>query len=195
MKKLGIAIATVLAAASPALAQSDTGSRIEAHLGWDHLAVPDLSSQTGGQSPASRLLYGVGLGYDVNLGHNLVAGIDSDFDLGGATRCEGPTEGALDSLCGKMVRDWDIGARLGLRTGLGLVYGRVAYDNSLVRSSYLPGDGTSRTVSDDFGGLRLGVGAQLPVTSSTFVKAEYRYTTTPALPDQNQLLAGIGIHF
>jgi outer membrane immunogenic protein len=196
MKTPGIIAATALAATSPAYAQiTGGGPHVEAHLGWDSLAVPDQTGQTTAQSPSSRLLYGAGAGYDVNLGHSLVLGVDTNFDLGGATNCTGPVLGTADSLCGKMVRDWDVGARLGLKTGLGLFYGRVAYDNSLVRSSYLPGDGTARVASDDYGGLRLGVGTEVPLTRGAYLKAEYRYTTTPDLPDQNQLLAGIGIHF
>lgn len=197
MKKFGIAVATVMAAAAtPAFAQNDmAGPHIEAHLGWDSLAIPDLSGTTGEQSPRSRVLYGVGAGYDVDLGHNLVAGVDTNFDLGGATRCTGPVLTATDSVCGKMVHDWDIGARLGVKTGPGLIYGRVAYDDTRVRSDYLPGDGSSSSTSENFGGLRLGVGGELPLGRLAYLKAEYRYTTASALPDQNQLLAGFGVHF
>ena len=197
MKMFGIAAVTVIAAAaSPAFAQSgEAGPHIEAHLGWDSLAVPDLTGTSGEQSPHSRLLYGAGLGYDVNLGHNIVAGLDTNFDLGGAMRCTGPVLTATDSLCGKMVHDWDVGARLGVKTGLGLLYGRVAYDDTRVRSTYLPGDGSGSRASGDFGGLRLGVGTEVPLGQLAYLKAEYRYTTTSDLPDQNQLIAGFGVHF
>jgi len=198
MTKLGIAAAAVISTASisPALAQTDgSGPRIEVHLGWDNLAVPDLTNSSDGQSPSSRLLYGAGLGYDVSLGHNLIAGVDTDFDLGGKTRCSGAVLTTTDNVCGRMMHDWDIGARLGVKTGIGLIYGRAAYDDTRVESTYLPGDGSSVHASGDYGGLRLGVGTEVPLGNLAYVKAEYRYTTASALPDQNQILAGFGVHF
>jgi|GEM_PF-2067068 len=195
MKRSGLALVTAMASATPAFAQTYTGPRAEVHLGWDSLAVPDQTGTTTARSPSSRLLYGAGLGYDVGLGSNFVVGLDTNFDLGGATRCSGPVLTPTDSLCGKMVRDWDVGARLGLKTGLGLFYGRVAYDNSLVRSRYLPGDGTSTVASNDAGGVRLAAGAEVPLGKISYLKAEYRYTTSDSIPDQHQLLVGIGVRF
>lgn len=195
MKKFVITCALASLAASPGLAQTGTGPRVEAHLGWDSLAVPDQTGITPAQSPSSRLLYGVGAGYDFDLGHGLVAGVETNLDLGGATNCTGPVLASSDSLCGKMVRDWDIGARLGAHVGPALVYGRVAYDNTLARTTYLPGDGSAIRASNDYGGLRLGAGAEVPLTSKTYAKVEYRYTIASGLPDQNQVLAGVGVHF
>lgn len=197
MNKLSIALVTAaLAASSPAFAQSGGTAHVEAHLGWDSLPVPDLTHETLARSPASRLLYGGGAGYDVDLGSNIFAGVETNFDLGGSSNCTGRLLTVTDSLCGKMLHDWDIGARVGMNVGPARIYGRVAYDNTRVRSIYRPGDDATRiSVSRNFDGLRLGVGAEVPLTGGAYVKAEYRYTTASGLPDQNQLLAGVGIHF
>jgi opacity protein-like surface antigen len=198
MKKFAIGLVVVAAATTPAFAQSDkngTGPRAEVHLGWDSVAVADQTGNTTAQSPKSRLLYGAGLGYDVGLGHGLIAGVETNLDLGGQTRCTDTLSAANDVLCGKAVRDWDIGARLGMKAGPALVYGRVAYDNSLIRSTYLDGAGGEQVASRSADGVRLGAGVEVPVAHAAYVKAEYRYTFLDGNPDKNQLLAGVGVRF
>lgn len=195
MNKFAVTCAIACLASSPAWADSDTGPRLEAHLGWDSLAIPDQTGTAAAQSPSSRLLYGAGAGYDLSLGGNVIAGVETNFDLGSGTQCSGPVLGTSDSLCGQMAHDWDVGARLGLKEGPALVYARIAYDSTRVQSTYLPGDGTSASVSSNYDGVRFGGGAEMPLTGKSYLKAEYRYTVESGLPDQNQLLAGVGLRF
>ena len=202
MKQIALpifAFAGIAAMAAPAYAQSDShsdgGAHVEAQLGWDHLPIPDQTGNSATASDANRLLFGVGAGYDVSLGHGVIAGLDTNLDFGGKSNCASSVVTAGDSLCGKLVSDWDIGARLGVKTGVGLLYGRVAYDLSRVRSTYGPGDGTTTAVSSSQGGLRLGAGLEIPLVGKTYLKTEYRYTTASQLPAQQQVVAAVGVKF
>lgn len=101
----------------PAFAQDTfVGPRIEAQVGWDHGDVPDITESTAGTiASRNRVTYSVGLGYDWSRGHNVVAGIQGDADFGGKTGCVAGVNLPGDQLCGKMVHDLDIGARLDWR--------------------------------------------------------------------------------
>ena len=196
MAKLTIAALAVSAVASPAMEQSFTGPHVEAQVGWDHADVPDQTgSTTDRHASDQRLIYGIGAGYDVGLGGGLIAGVDGSFDWSNRSGCAMGVAAAGDRLCSKLVRDVDIGARLGVKAGSNLVYARVGYDNSLVRSTYSLPANVSTEASRHDGGLRLGAGVEHALGRRAYLKAEYRYTTDSALDDHHQLLGGIGLRF
>jgi outer membrane immunogenic protein len=196
MKNLTIAAFALSALASPAMAQSFTGPHVEAQAGWDHADIPDQTGTTGNRVASDdRMIYGVGAGYDVSLGGPVIAGVDGSFDLGNHGGCASDVAATGDRLCSKLVRDFDIGARLGVQAGSTLFYGRVGYANSLVRSTYVPPTGSTVRDSEQDGGLRLGAGVEHQIGGGAYLKAEYRYTTASDLDDHHQLLGGIGIRF
>jgi outer membrane immunogenic protein len=188
---LGAGVATAAFAQDPFV-----GPRIEAHAGWDHGDVPDLTGSTAGTAASSdRMIYGVGLGYDWSLGRNVVAGVEGNADFGGHTGCVGSVNLPSDQLCGKMVRDLDVGARLGVVAGPVLLYGRVAYASTLANSSYTLPSGVITAASNTSGAARIGAGIEYALTPNVYAKTEYRYTTSGDLSDRHQVLAGLGFRF
>jgi outer membrane immunogenic protein len=186
--------AVPLTLAVPAAAQTTGGAHVDAQLGWDHLPVPDQTGSTGIEPSRNRLIFGVGGGYDINLTPNILVGIDANYDAGSTTGCESSVVVSDDLSCGKMVRDVDVGGRIGVHAGRALVYARAAYDNVLLRSSYTLTPGAA-VASNDYGGFRLGAGVELPVMGPVYAKAEYRWTDESSIPNQQQIVTGIGIHF
>lgn len=180
---------------SPASAQDLSGFRIEAQAGWSHFNLADLTRNTTARPSTDRFIYGIGAGYDHPIGHGLILGLDSNLDFGSGSSCRGGGVLAGDRVCGKLVRDVDVGARIGVQTGPALIYGRVAYANTLMRSTFSSGTGSITTASDSAGGLRLGAGAELGITPNIYAKAEYRFTTAGDFSDQHQVLTGIGFRF
>ena len=222
MKKLFIAVASGSALVSvPALAQAPeaehtfTGPRVEAILGYDinkaGSSVDDDASQGNDQS-AEGLLYGVGVGYDVDLGP-VVVGAEAELsDSTAKTKFEnGDFEGfGFGNV--KANRDLYLGARVGAKVNPNLlVYAKGGYTNAKfdIRSS----DGTTEFRDDiDADGYRVGAGAEYALGTNSFAKLEYRYSNYKkaeidlggTLPDggrfnvdtdRHQVVAGFGYRF
>lgn len=182
---------------APASAQSTfVGPRIELQAGNDHGELPDVTGSTNGVSASNnRAVIGVGLGYDVSLGGTAIGGIDSNLDFGTSSGCVAGVLLPADQLCGKMVRDFDVGARVGVSTGPFLLYGRVAYANTLTRSTYSPGDGTSTIASNAVGSPRVGAGIEYSLGHKVYLKTEYDYTTSGDVADHQKIMGGVGLRF
>lgn len=84
---------------------------------------------------------------------------------------------------------------MGVKAGSALVYGRVAYDDTKVRTSYLDGLGNTTTTDASGQGVRLAAGLEYNLGSLAYLKGEYRYTPDHGLGTQNQLVAGLGLRF
>lgn len=191
--------AALLGAATPALADPALGGfHVDGEVGLDHFALPNVSSAGGPakQSGSSRLLVGVGAGYDVRIGGPLVAGVDANLDFAGRSACDNAVLVTGDSLCTKLKRDVNVGARLGVTAGKALIYGRVAYDNFRVGSDYLPAaGGTTLTDARTFSSPQVGGGIEYDLGNGLFAKTEYRYDTKAETDHQQQVIAGLGFKF
>ena len=220
MKKIlaGLACGAALVSV-PALAQdadsSFTGPRVEAIIGYDKTkagsSVDDDLNDNNDQS-IDGLLYGVGAGYDYDLG-SAVIGVEGEFTDSTAKTSfdDGDFEGfGLGNV--KANRDLYVGARVGFKAApRTLVYVKGGYTNAKfdVRSS----DGTFTTNRDiDADGWRIGAGVEQKMSSNTFAKLEYRYSNyskaevdfSDDLPDSNrfdvdldrhQVVAAVGYRF
>lgn len=224
MRKLFIVLASGSAIVSvPAMAQEPaadsgstfTGPRVEAILGYDMSkagsSVDDDATQDNDQS-MEGLLYGVGVGYDVDLG-GVVVGAEAELtDSTAKTKFEtGDFEGfGFGNV--KANRDIYVGARVGAKVNPNLlVYAKGGYTNAKfdIRSS----DGTIETSDDiDADGFRVGGGAEYALSRNTFAKLEYRYSNYKkaeidmdgTLPDserfkvdtdRHQVVAAVGYRF
>jgi outer membrane immunogenic protein len=179
-----IIVATLLAGgavASPALAQdvgpTFTGPRVEAILGYDHVgAGSDVDNDNGRDDQSiDGLLYGVGAGYDVNLG-SAVVGVEGEFTNSTAksSRYDFTDDFGFGRV--KQGRDLYIGARAGiLADPATLVYVKGGYTNSKLK--VLAGD-TDETTNTAFklDGWRIGAGVERAINTNTFAKVEYRYS-------------------
>lgn len=179
-----IMVATLLAsaaAASPALAQESaptfTGPRVEAILGYDHVGAGSSVDNDNGRADQSidGLLYGVGAGYDVNLG-SAVVGVEGEFtdSTAKSSRTDFTDQFGFGRV--KQGRDLYIGARAGiLANPQTLIYVKGGYTNS--KLGVLAGD-TNQVTDTSFklNGWRVGAGVERAINANSFAKLEYRYS-------------------
>lgn len=184
MKKLMIVLASGSAmTAVPAMAQDNgatfTGPRVEAILGYDMTkagsSVDDDVNQDNDES-MEGLLYGVGVGYDVDVG-GFVLGAEAELtDSTAKTKYEnGDFEGfGFGNV--KANRDIYVGARAGAKvTPNTLLYVKGGYTNA--KFDVRTNDGTTELTEDiDTDGWRVGVGAEQALSKNSFAKIEYRYS-------------------
>lgn len=220
MKKLiGILVCGAATIATPALAQGSdsnfTGPRVEAIVGYDVTkagsSVDDDVNQDNDQS-MEGLMYGVGIGYDYDLG-SVVIGAEAELtDSSAKTEFEdGDFEGfGLGSV--KANRDLFIGGRIGAKVSPStLLYVKGGYTNA--KFDVLSMNGASELTQDiDADGWRVGLGAEHAVNENIFVKLEYRYSKYGEaeidfqgdLPDserfdvdldRHQVVASVGMRF
>ncbi|MEJ7933439.1 outer membrane beta-barrel protein [Sphingobium sp. AN558] len=179
-----IMVATLLAsgiATAPAMAQETgptfTGPRVEAILGYDHIGAGSSIDNNNGRDDQSidGLLYGVGAGYDVNLG-SAVVGVEGEFtDSTAKSDRRDPTDtfgfGRVSQ-----GRDLYVGARAGfLANPQTLLYVKGGYTNT--KLNVLAGD-TNQSTDTAFklDGWRIGGGAERAIGEHSFAKLEYRYS-------------------
>ncbi|WP_150291865.1 outer membrane protein [Sphingobium estronivorans] len=214
-----IMIATLLAGgavASPALAQEPaptfTGPRVEAILGYDHIGAGSSVDNDNDRDDQSidGLLYGVGAGYDVNLG-SAVVGVEGEFTDSTAKSSRRNLTDQFGFGRVKQGRDLYIGARAGiLANPQTLVYVKGGYTNS--KLGVLAGD-TNQVTDTSFklDGWRIGAGVERAISANTFAKVEYRYSkyndahidfangaTSEEFgidTDRHQVVASVGVRF
>ncbi|MGC4252052.1 MAG: porin family protein [Sphingobium sp.] len=214
-----IMVATLLAGSAvsaPALAQdvapTFTGPRVEAILGYDHVgAGSDVDNDNGRDDQSiDGLLYGVGAGYDVNLG-SAVVGVEGEFTNSTAKSSRHDFTDDFGFGRVKQGRDFYIGARAGiLADPATLVYVKGGYTNSKLK--VLAGDTNQATdTAFKLDGWRIGAGVERAINTNTFAKVEYRYSnydkghirfadgaTTSNFDvdtDRHQVVASVGYRF
>ncbi|MFO6429933.1 outer membrane protein [Erythrobacter sp. W302b] len=178
MMKFAILASAVAAVslASPALAQEDStaGGKFVAGA---IVGVDSVNTEVDGFSDAEEdLLVGVTIGYDFETETGLLIGAEveySDSSVGVST-----TDFTIpgDRVSINAGRDLYVGARLGYRTGRnGLLYVKAGYTDASIEGEY--DDGTGE-ISDEisFGGLRIGAGGEIDLSSNYAIRVEYRYS-------------------
>jgi len=191
------ALAAVLAAsaatgiAAPAFAQDAaapfTGPRVEGLIGWDRL------QNDGGHKDGVQ--YGVGVGYDMQMG-GAVVGAEAEFGDSSTKTCVGAETIASPELCAKGGRDIYVGGRVGTVVGGStLVYGKAGYVNGRVKLTEDDGSGDVTLAGRNLDGVRVGAGVEHAVGPNSFVKAEYRYSNYADGLSRNQVVGGFGFRF
>lgn len=182
MRKL--MVATLLAGgavAAPALAQDATptftGPRVEAILGYDHTGAGSSIDNDNGSDDQKidGLLYGVGAGYDVNVG-GAVVGVEGEFTHSTAKSSRNDFTDQFGYGRVKQGRDLYIGARAGILADPStLIYVKGGYTNT--KLGVLAGD-TNQVTDTSFklDGWRVGGGVERALNANTFAKIEYRYS-------------------
>jgi outer membrane immunogenic protein len=180
-------------AAAPALAQTGapfTGPRGVGSVGWDRSQVEDAGHNDG-------VAYGIGLGYDFQMG-GAVVGIEGEASDATTDRCASDISVAGDELCFKAKRDLYVGGRVGSVIGANtLLYAKAGYTNARYGLDY--DDGGTGTAnfkeSTNLDGIRVGAGLEHAIGPNSFVKAEYRYSNYEDDFDRHQVVAGFGFRF
>jgi len=205
--------------AVPVSAQDDqstfTGPRAEVLLGYDVTkagsSVDDDVNADNDES-IDGILYGVGAGFDVDLG-GFVVGAEAELSQSEAKSEfeDGDFEGFGFGRV-KANRDLYLGARVGARLGPQmLIYGKGGYTNA--KFDFQSNDGTTELQQDlDLDGWRVGAGAEYALTERAYAKLEYRYSNYQDgefdfpgdIPDsdrlkvdldRHQVVAGVGLRF
>lgn len=202
-----LATTTAIGVATPAFAQNRapfTGPHIEALAGYDRLG-------NSGRDSIDGFLYGVGLGYDVQVG-GAIAGIEGEVSDSTARQRDANVFQVGDQFNYDTGRDLYIGGRLGVAARPGtLLYLKGGYTNTRIKSRYITsGNGFTTTTgfNTNLDGYRIGAGVEQKFNlfgPSGFIKAEYRYSNYRNASvdsvndkidlDRHQVLAGVGIRF
>ena len=193
MRKLLVAALLAGSFATPALAQEApfTGPRVEALVGWDRVKAEGERD--------NGLAYGVGVGYDFQMG-GAVVGVEAEAADSSVKDCvEGVLE-AGDKACVKAGRDLYVGGRVGAAVGAStLLYAKAGYTTARITADYDAAP-SSVAFNDDrdsanLDGFRIGGGVEQKMGSNAYLKAEYRYSNYEAGVSRHQVLGGVGIRF
>lgn len=183
---LVLAVTGVLAAASPALADSSapSGVRTEAIVGWDKISL-DARSVGGTLYKKTGVVYGGSIGYDVP--------VSSTFSLGADVELSGSSTGytaTTDYL--HTIREFYVGARGTMAVGPSTnVYVKLGYANSRLKG----GSTGSPSFAGNNSNAQLGVGVQQSFTKNLYGLVEYRSLSTSDSFSRSQIVTGFGYRF
>jgi outer membrane immunogenic protein len=192
-----------------------TGPRVEGVVGYDVLqsGEADDGTNTGGNEgdeSVNGAVYGVGAGFDFDLG-GVVLGVEGEYSDSTGEQEFGETIDGTDFL-GRIAvgRDVYLGGRVGVTvTPRTLVYAKGGYTNTTIESAF-SGAGDSVDFDTSVDGWRLGAGVEQMIGTNVYAKAEYRYSNYNGLKldddlfgdedfdidlDRHQVLAGVGLRF
>ena len=212
--------------AAPAFAQTGapfTGLRAEAIAGYDELKSGENdddgveTSGDEGDESINGIAYGVGVGYDFDLG-GFVAGVEGEFTESTAKQdfdetVDVPVSGRIET-----GRDLYIGGRIGMKVAPAtLVYAKAGYTNTAIEGAFEGQDtGDNFEFDSNVDGYRLGLGVEQMLASNSYAKIEYRYSNYSNLDfsddfdlddfeaddfdtdidlDRHQVMAAIGFRF
>lgn len=181
--------------ATPAFAQDApppdmSGFRIEGLVGYDSAEVAD--NNDGG------VVYGVGAGYDFQMGH-MVFGIEGEASDSTNRGCINDAFNVGDSLCVRTERDLYVGGRMGVIVGRNiLLYGKAGYTNARVQVDY--DDGTvagagNFSLGENLDGVRVGLGAQFGIGRNAYIRTEARYSNYEGGGDRGGVVGAFGFRF
>ncbi|WP_106640556.1 outer membrane protein [Allosphingosinicella vermicomposti] len=225
MRKVVLAALLAGTTAAPALAQDASafvGPRVEGIVGYDQLKSGDREGDgvdTGedqGDETIDGVVYGVGVGYDFDLG-GVVAGVEAEYTESSGKQDANETinDVAIASRV-ETGRDIYVGGRIGVPvTPSTLLYVKGGYTNTSIEAGY-------ETSSDRYeldsnvDGWRLGAGVEQKFGSNLYGKLEYRYSNYTNLDfsdnfdldefeaedfgtdidlDRHQVVASVGMRF
>lgn len=226
MRKYVFAALLAGTVAAPAFAQAGgpfTGLRAEALVGYDQLQSGDDAddgvdtSGDEGDESINGVNYGVGVGYDFNLG-GLVAGVEGEFSESTGKQefdetIDAPFSGRIET-----GRDLYVGGRLGVAVApTTLVYAKAGYTNTSIEGAFEGQDsGDQFEFDSNVDGYRLGAGVEQQLASNSYAKIEYRYSNYSNLDfsddfdlddlnsedydtdidlDRHQIVASVGFRF
>jgi outer membrane immunogenic protein len=186
------------ATATPAFAQDNETApgrfHVEGIVGYD---APD-----GDVDDAKGIVYGIGAGYDFNIGRNITVGPEAELSSSSTDECASGINRPGDQLCLDAGRDIYVGARIGYRCGSErqhLAYIGGGYTNAAFNFGYdanLAGSTGDFNITDEEDGYRLKAGVEVGLGRNAFVRGEYRYSRyDDADLDRHQVVAAVGLRF
>lgn len=192
MKKFLIAALFATTVAAPAMAQESapfTGPRVEALVGYDKLK--------GSGDSRDGLAYGIGAGYDFQLGA-AVAGIEAEYADSNTDGCARSFVVTNDTICATAKRDLYVGGRVGVAvTPSTLLYAKAGYTNARVGLNYTNPTTPAQNfaLAENLDGVRVGAGIEQKLGTNLYLKGEYRYSNYEGGFERHQVLGGVGFRF
>jgi outer membrane immunogenic protein len=191
MKHYLAAVAAIICVPGIAAAQNtDTtahfnGVRAEARIGYE---TPTVSDSGNVFKIGSAVSYGAEAGFDLRLGHNVVAGPYAVYEFSSVDLCDGADCVSEDGNLG-------VGARVGFVVSPRvLVYGKIGYARIRFTASSA---GVSGSESDD--GVQGAIGLNLNFSRHVYGMAEINYADYGQFNGINlqrrHVAAGIGVRF
>jgi len=227
MRKFILAALLAGSVATPAFAQDTaaspfTGFRLEGLVGYDSLRSGDRdddgidTGEDNGDESIEGVSYGVGVGYDFDLG-GLVAGVEAEFaDSSGEQEADETLDGIPFTSRIATGRDIYVGGRLGFRVApTTLLYAKGGYTNTSIEFA-AESAGDRFELDSNVDGWRLGAGVEQLFGPNLYGKVEYRYSNYNNLDfsddfdfedldaenfgtdidlDRHQVLVGLGMRF
>ncbi len=182
-----------LAATATPAAAADGQFRAEVHAGWDHTRTDGIYNDDFSDS---GVVYGIGLGYDLNVGRNTFIGIDLSADDSTQKECARGALVANDTLCLRAGRDLAAAIRAGVNVSdRGKVYALAGYTNARFKFDYTTPAGVRTVDGENLDGFRLGAGYEHKLGGNTYGKVEYRYSNYEQDITRHQVLVGVGVNF
>lgn len=225
MRKLFIGALLAGTIATPAFAQDASnfvGPRVEGIVGYDQLKSGDRGGDgvdTGtdqGDETIDGVAYGVGVGYDFDLG-GVVAGVEAEYVESSGKQDSNETLDGVN-VAGRIAtgRDIYVGGRVGFPVAPStLLYVKGGYTNTSIEAAYETS--TDRYELDsNVDGWRLGAGVEQKFGQNLYGKLEYRYSNYTNLDfsddfnlddftsedfgtdidlDRHQVVASVGMRF
>ena len=185
MRKYLVAALLASGLATPALAQEAspfTGFRLEGIGGYDVLKSGESdddgvdTSDNNGDESIEGVGYGVGAGYDFDLG-GVVAGVEAEYqESSGEQEGDETLDGINFTSSVETGRDLYVGARLGFRAAPStLLYVKGGYTNTSIEANYATA-GDRFELDTNVDGWRLGAGVEQLFGPNAYGKLEYRYS-------------------
>jgi outer membrane immunogenic protein len=225
MRKFIVAAFLAGTVATPALAQDAaspfTGFRIEGLVGYDVLKSGERNDgvdtdENNGDESLEGVSYGVGAGFDFDLG-GVVAGVEAEYsDSSGEQEADETLDGIPFTSRIATGRDIYVGGRIGVRAAPStLVYAKGGYTNTSIEFAAESADDRFE-LDSNVDGWRLGAGVEQLFGPNMYGKLEYRYSNYNNLDfsddfdfedlegedfgtdidlDRHQVMVGVGFRF
>lgn len=185
MSKIYFAVAAgVLAMSTPALAQSQSGVRVEGRLGYE---IPTINNDGDSYKIGNAATFGGEVGYDLDLG-SVAVGPYALYESSSVKLCDA-------SNCLKEDGTWGVGGRVGVAVSPALqLYGKLGYS----KIKFTISNATAKA-SGSKGGVQGGIGATYTFGSRAYGLLEFNYagysSDTDSTLRRAQFATGIGYRF
>jgi outer membrane immunogenic protein len=202
--KLTVSLALALGMSAAGAAYSATpfvGPYVGAQVGYSVYDIEEnatlLSSDGMSASGAEGGVYG---GWGMKLTPTTYAGIEAEYNWSGA---EHTTTGGSTTVKIEDADNYGISARLGwLPSSNVMLYGRLGWQRATLDYTFSD-PGGSATFDQDHDGLRVGLGAEVAISSNLLMRMDYAHTMYDDVsfgganfePDNDVFRIGVGFQF
>lgn len=145
------------------------GLRFEVAGGYDRLEINYIEDDTKYYDGTDGVRYGGEIGYDLSVSSRVLVGAYAGYAASSAKRCD---DFSVGTICQKPKGELSGGARIGTRIGSqSQLYGKIGYSSMPLEFSL-----GNVTEKETYSGFHFGLGGELGIGGSAFVKGEFVVT-------------------